>query len=80
MGSLYTGTNKPASSGLLARITVDVVPTTVTIAANTARGGVVMERAGGNSDRDVLYLYNIAPPVRLLPDRLFKLQRLEDCG
>ena len=45
MGSLYTGTNKPANSGVLARLTVDVIPTTVTIAMNTARGGVVMERA-----------------------------------
>ncbi len=43
MGSLYTGTNKPASSGLLFRFTVDTVPTTVTLTANTIRRGVVME-------------------------------------
>lgn len=44
MGSLYTGTNKPNNSGGLIRLTVSTLPATVTIASNSARGGVVMER------------------------------------
>jgi hypothetical protein len=43
MGSLYTGSNKPASSGTLLTFTVSATPCTATVAANSARGGVVME-------------------------------------
>lgn len=44
MGSLYTGTTKPATSGTLMTVsTTSTLPATVTIAANSARGGVVME-------------------------------------
>jgi hypothetical protein len=43
MGSLYTGGSKPASAGTLLTITPNSTPTTVTVAVNTARGGVVME-------------------------------------
>jgi hypothetical protein len=45
MGSLYTGTNKPASTGTLLAFTISDSAATVTLARNTARGGVVMERA-----------------------------------
>ncbi len=43
MGSLYAGTSKPASSGTLFTMTISNSAATVTFAANTVRGGVVME-------------------------------------
>jgi len=45
MGSLYpsSGVGKPSSAGSIVAFTVDTVPCTATIAANSARGGVVME-------------------------------------
>jgi hypothetical protein len=48
MASLYTGTNKPASSGTLFSFTISNSAATVTLATNTPRGGVVMERAEEN--------------------------------
>jgi len=43
MGSLYTGTVKPTSSGKLLTLTKSSSTAVVTLAANTARGGTVME-------------------------------------
>jgi hypothetical protein len=43
MGSLYTGTNKPATSGTLLTFAISNTSATVTIAAEPVRGGVVME-------------------------------------
>lgn len=43
MGSLYTGTNKPATSGTLLTFGISNTSATVTIAAEPVRGGVVME-------------------------------------
>jgi len=48
MGSLYTGTNKPATSGTLFTLTISNTAATVTLSANTARGGVVMENPAEN--------------------------------
>ena len=48
MGSLYTGTSKPATSGTLFTMTFSNSAATVTLAANTVRGGVVMENPAEN--------------------------------
>jgi hypothetical protein len=46
LGSLYAdSTGKPATSGVLITVTVSSVPATITIVANTARGGLVYEDA-----------------------------------
>jgi len=44
MGSLYTGTNKPASTGTLLTFTISNSAATVTVGRNTVRGAIVMER------------------------------------
>jgi len=43
MGSLYTGSNSPASSGTVLTLALSNTAATVTVARNTGRGGVVME-------------------------------------
>jgi len=46
LGSLYAdSTGKPATSGVLVTVAVSTTPATITIAGNTARGGVVLEDA-----------------------------------
>jgi len=46
MGSLYTGTNKPATSSTLLTFGISNSAATVTVAAEPVRGGVVMENPG----------------------------------
>jgi hypothetical protein len=44
LGSLYTGTTKPASSGQILTLTLSNSAASVVVSRNTGRGGVVMER------------------------------------
>ncbi len=44
MGSLYTGTTKPASSGQVLTLTLSNTAAYVVVSRNTGRGGIVMER------------------------------------
>jgi hypothetical protein len=44
MGSLYTGTTKPASSGQVLTLTLSNSAASVVVSRSTGRGGVVMER------------------------------------
>jgi len=46
MGSLYTGTTKPASSGQLLTLTLSNSAASVIVSRNVGRGGIVMEDPG----------------------------------
>jgi len=68
VGSLYSGTTKPASSGTLLTFTISNTAATVTLAGNAVRGGVVMERAEETPSvtyttcsSDCLYLTRVFP-------------------
>jgi len=71
MGSLYTGTTKPATSGKLLTFTISNTAANVTLAANAVRGGVVMERAEETPSvtfttcqTDCLYLGRVFPATK----------------